>query len=346
MRIAFRVDATTRTGTGHLMRCLTLAHELEKRGADIEFVCRKLVDHLAELILSKSYKLCILPNTESKNVDYCHHADWLEAHWQEDATQTLLKVKGADWLVIDHYAIDEKWESILHPHVDKLMVIDDLADRKHNCDMLLDQNYYIDGETRYENLVDKNCELMLSPKYALLREEFAFARARVERSYKSAARVLIFFGGVDANNDSGKAAEALVDFKGEVVIVAGAANANYALLKKFCADRKNFKLFKTVNSMADLMTKADVAIGGGGSTTWERAALGLPTLAWAIADNQMPILADMEKLGAVKLTSAKGLAKSLKALTRENLKQMSMKGMALCDAEGATRVANKIWSLE
>jgi len=347
MRIAFRVDATARIGTGHLMRCLTLADELAKRGAEIEFICRKMAKDLAEKILSRNHKLYILPATESKNESYCPHYYWLEAHWQEDAAQTLLKVQGADWLIIDHYALDEKWESILHPHLDKMFVIDDLADRKHNCDLLLDQNYYINAEKRYSELVDEKCELLLTPKYALLREEFAFARAKLDRIYnKFPNRVLIFFGGVDANNDTGKALEALKDFEGEVVIVAGVVNTNYAALKKLCTSKKNFRLFKNVDNMAELMSKADVAIGGGGATSWERATLGLPTLAWPIADNQVKILKDLEKFGAVKLTKPENLEKDLNALNKDILWRMSMKAMELCDAEGATRVANKIWSMK
>lgn len=345
MRIAFRTDATTKIGTGHLMRCLTLAHELEKRGAEIEFVCRKLIDSLANIIISNGYKLHILPDGKKSNDDKVKHADWLEGHWQEDATQTLLKVKGANWLVVDHYALDEKWESIVHPHVDKIMVIDDIADRPHNCDLLLDQNYYLDAEKRYAKLVDNKCELLLTPKYALLREEFAYARARLNRDNKLPQRVLISFGGVDANNDTSKAIEALQSFKGEVIVVAGGANQNYAELEKLCAERKNFRLFKTVDNIAELMSKTDIAIGGGGVTSWERASLGLPALAWPIADNQIKILADLEKTGAVKLTTPETLEKDLKTMKTEVIKDMSEKAMQLCDAEGAIRVANKIWSM-
>ena len=343
MKISFRVDATQKIGTGHLMRCLTLAHELAKRGAEIEFICRKLVDHLAELILSKSYKLCIL-HTNSVNEDYCPHATWLEAHWQEDATQTLLKVKGTDWLIVDHYALDEKWESILHPYIDRIMVIDDVADRRHKCDLLLDQNYYTDAATRYADLVDKDCQLLLEPKYALLREEFAFKRASLNRVYKSVDKILLFFGGVDANNDIGKALAGLMNFKGEVIIVAGSANENYPELEQICITKDNFTLLKSTDNMAKLMTQVDLAIGGGGATSWERATLGLPALAWPIADNQVRLLNDLDKYGAIKLTSPEKLEADLNALNSRVLKQMSQKAMQLCDAEGATRVANKLWS--
>lgn len=346
MRIVFRVDASLKIGSGHVVRCLTLAHELAKRGAEVEFVCRKLPGNQCALIQSKKYKLHCLALTNQENDDYCFHADWLEAHWQEDATQTLLYARDADWLIVDHYALDEKWEEIIHPHVGRIMVIDDLADRKHVCDLLLDQNHYNNFDIRYKKLAPDDCQFLLMPKYALLREEFVFAKAKLKRSYDGVKKILIFFGGVDADNHTGKTLKALEDFfKGEITVIAGAANENLAELQDLCKKHKNWRLLKEVGNMAQLMTEADLGIGAGGSTSWERAAMGLPTLAWPIAQNQVKILNDLSEAGMVKLSSPKTLVADIKHMIPPVLREMSAKAMEICDGQGATRVANKIWSL-
>lgn len=345
MKIIFRVDASLEIGTGHVMRCLTLAFELKKRSHQIEFICRAHEGNLCGFIEAKGFKTHILPPAESKNDNYCFHAHWLNCHWQEDAAQTLLIANNADWLIVDHYAIDEKWESMLHPNVNKLMVIDDLADRNHICDVLLDQNYYTDAQSRYKDLVEPQCQLLLSPKFALLREEFLFAKAGLKRNFNMVHKILVFFGGVDANNDTGKAIAAIADFKGEVFVVAGAANINLKSLEEFCAKHLNFKLLKSVSNMAELMANVDLSIGGGGSTSWERAVLGLPALAWPIAENQVRILHDLSQTGAVKITSPEKLAADLKNLTSETLRIMSFKAAGICDGEGTVRVANKLGSM-
>ncbi len=344
MKIVFRVDASLKIGTGHIMRCLTLAQELKKRGANVVFICRSIEGNLHEMVESKGVKVVKLPQSNSVNESYCFHSNWLDAHWQEDATQSLLHIKGADWLIVDHYALDEKWESIIHPHIDKILVIDDLADREHVCDILLDQNYYLNAETRYKHLVNKECQLMLGPKFALLREEFAYARARLKRGFSEIKKIMVFFGGVDANNDAGKAIEAISGFKGEVIIVSGYTNKNLSKLEDFCTEHSNFRLFRSINNMAELMANADLAIGAGGSTSWERAATGLPTLAWPIAENQIHVLYDLSKAGIVKLTSPEKLEDDLILLNGGERMEMSRKGMEICDGEGTVRVANKLWS--
>ncbi len=181
MKIVFRVDASLQIGSGHIMRCLTLADELVRRGADIIFVCRERLGNLINLIEAKRYQVIRLPQAQVEYIattDDLYHAEWLGVSWEQDASDTIavLGDEKPEWLVIDHYAIDRRWEQKLRPHVGKIMVIDDLADRPHDCDLILDQNLYQEMDKRYVNNVPESCQKLFGPKFALLRPEFAAAR--------------------------------------------------------------------------------------------------------------------------------------------------------------------------
>lgn len=178
MEIAFRVDASHQIGTGHLMRCLTLADALKSRGVKTHFVCRHIPDHLIGLLVQKDHSLTRLPEDQRiDTIDAANdltHSHWLGVSQTQDAHGTLqaLNNEDLDWLVVDHYALDFRWESAMRQIAKRIMVIDDIADRSHDCDILLDQNLYADMETRYIGKVPSHCQCLLGPRYALLRDEF------------------------------------------------------------------------------------------------------------------------------------------------------------------------------
>lgn len=208
MKIVFRTDASIQIGTGHVMRCLTLADELTRQGHECRFICREHPGHLGCLVNSKGYDLTLLPppsdqplqQTNSETDDY---ELWLGAPWQEDARQTLDAISSLnpDWLVVDHYALDAHWERTLSSTVDKIMVIDDLANRPHECTLLLDQNL---GRiaSDYDELLPTTCQRLIGPRYALLRPEFAALREQSlkRRGKPELKRILISLGGVDRTN--------------------------------------------------------------------------------------------------------------------------------------------------
>ncbi len=149
MRVVFRADASLNIGSGHVMRCLTLANALRESGASCFFVCREHPGNLLELIREQGFEAIGLPLPKTFESLHGKHsssrltyAGWLGDSWQRDAEQTLAALNGelADWLVVDHYALDSAWEESLRPACRRLLVIDDLADRDHRCDLLLDQN--------------------------------------------------------------------------------------------------------------------------------------------------------------------------------------------------------------
>ena len=292
-------------GTGHIMRCLTLADELRERGVEVYFICRMLPGNLCDLIEQKGYIVYRLPYPGQQPDSVTHHAQLLEANWQADAeeTRTILEKEtgGIDWLIVDHYALDIRWETLMRPHAKKIMVIDDLADRPHDCDLLLDQNLYENMETRYQTLIPGHCLTLLGPGYVLLRPEFKKVRQNLRQRDGTVKRILIFFGGSDLTNETAKALKAVQPInRPEVVIdvVVGSTNLHKEELQKLCSARPNTSFYCQVKNMAELMAVADLAIGAGGTTTWERCFLGLPSITLIVAQNQADIIRAVAAKGA------------------------------------------------
>ncbi len=352
MKIVFRVDASTRMGIGHLMRCLTLAEALRERGAQTQFICREHTGHLIPLLRQKAIPVTVLPSQATGDTppgeDY---AAWLGVTQAEDAGQTIEALKGEkpDWLVVDHYGLDRDWERRLRPYAGKLMVIDDLANRPHECDLLSDQNYSAEGERRYAERVPVHCKRLVGPRYALLRPEYVAYRQTLRPYDREVRRVLVFFGGTDPGNMTGLALAALSnpELRHLMVDVAvGANNPHSEALHQQAARRPNTIIHRSRPSLADLMAQADLAIGAGGATTWERMCLGLPTLVVTIADNQRPAA---EALAAAQLihdvgrsseTSAESLSKAIIGWVSKpsRLTEMSLQNQLLVDGLGASRI--------
>ncbi len=310
MKILIRTDSSVQIGTGHVMRCLTLADELCGRVAEVIFVCREFDVNLCGYIEEKGYIVHRLPVSDApeqgdQNIETgLKHAAWLGADWQTDAGQVEEIIKGfetaPDWLVVDHYAIDERWERYLRPYVKKIMVIDDLADRAHDCDLLLDQNFYDNLESRYDGLVPSRCKKLLGPQYALLRPEFREARKNLRKRDGHVRRIMIFFGGSDPTDETTKALEAICMLNRPdiaVDVVVGSANPNKDKINKLCASITNVTYHCQVSNMAKLMVDADLFIGGGGSTTWEKCCLGLPSLIISTVMNQDAIAVGCDQAG-------------------------------------------------
>lgn len=289
MNIVFRVDASEKIGTGHIMRCLTFADDLKTRGAEATFICRKAQGSFEDVIQKKGHEVRML---EGEN-----------ASWEEDAQQTIAALAGqkACCLIVDHYALDSKWEQKLRSSAAKIMVIDDLADRSHDCDFLLDQNFYFDAERRYENLAPSHCKRFIGPRYALLRPQFREARKYLRPRDGHLHRILVSFGGSDLSNETLKALKALQEFEDLYVeVVVGINSPHRESIEQLCMGIRNFSLHVGIENMAIIMMHADLAIGACGTTTWERCYLGLPSLVVILADNQKESSEALDKLGVVK----------------------------------------------
>lgn len=337
------------------MRCLTLAEEILARGAKVRFLSRELPDHLQALLAEKDIEYVGLSGSDfdHANADLAH-SDWLGASQQTDAEQTKAALSGTRWdcLVVDHYALDHRWESILRDAADKLMVIDDLADRKHNCDLLLDQNLYDDMHRRYDNLLPSHCERLIGPRYALLRHEFRESRGLVASVDERVKKILIYFGGMDAENHTTKAILAVAEAglgQVEVDVVVGATHPELAPIEVLC-EIHGFTCHIQTKRIASLMACADISIGAGGTALWERCAMGLPTIVVCTADNQREQVAFAGLRTLVYLpqfteeTWLSDIAIHLRALANNVVlrRTLSLNGMLAVDGQGTRRVVDKL----
>ncbi|QWV92769.1 UDP-2,4-diacetamido-2,4,6-trideoxy-beta-L-altropyranose hydrolase [Geomonas oryzisoli] len=287
LKVVFRADSSVDLGAGHVMRCLTLAAALRERGCAVSFISRDLPGNISANVEAAGYPVFRIPVEKIPTPDVPFALD-VPADIARTA-EILRQEQDVDWLVIDHYGVDESWETPLRSLVGKIMVIDDVANRRHDCDLLLDQNLYENMESRYDGLVPEHCTKFLGPRYALLRDEFVQARRSLRERDGSVKRILITFGGGDASNETAKALEAWRTVGRDdisVDVVVGGANPHREQLRQLCAGLPNVSFHCNVNNMAQMMAAADLAIGAGGSTTWERCFLGLPSITLIVADNQ------------------------------------------------------------
>lgn len=357
MRIAIRVDASTQIGSGHVVRCATLADCLKARGANVTFLCRELPGHYCDWLESSGHTVRRLPAASERYQELPAngpaHATWLDVPLQQEvseATEALNKAGSFDWLVVDHYALDAAWETAMRSVAKRIMVIDDLADRGHDADVLLDQNLPADP-TRYDGRLPPSCLRLIGPSFALLRSEFARLRASLPQREGRVRRLLVFLGGGDARNVTGKvlnavAAAGLEDVAVDVVL--GQNSPHLESVQERCRALPQCEMHIQTGNMAGLMAMADLMIGGAGSTTLERFSLGLPALILSIAANQKSIareaarcraavyLGDDENLTEDQITSA------LRRLTSRPhfLRHMGSRALAIVDGIGAERVAS------
>ncbi len=273
LRFAFRVDASLQIGSGHVMRCLTLADALRERGGICHFYCLPQPGDRIAQILSRGYPVTQVGLSQDLPCDF-----------------------QVDWLITDHYQLDAAWEA--RQTAVHRMVIDDLADRSHYCDLLLDQNLRTDAASRYRSLVPLHCRLFLGPSHALLRPDFAVKPQRVRNG--NVRHVFVYFGGNDCDNQVGLALKALESFpKLSATVVLGSDHPHREAL---LAEERTSGVVVTeiCSDMAAAMVCADIALGACGITAWERCALGLPTLVCVTADNQREDADNLHRLGAVE----------------------------------------------
>jgi UDP-2,4-diacetamido-2,4,6-trideoxy-beta-L-altropyranose hydrolase len=307
--IVFRTDASTWIGTGHVMRCLTLADALRERGAQCTFICRPHTGHLMALVTQRGHhtlSLTAADNVEQPCPTQPPHASWLGTDWKKDA-QECVRVLGnefADWLIVDHYALDQRWEKTMRTACKRLMVIDDLADRPHDCDLLLDQNPARTAED-YIGLLTPHSLTFIGPQFALLRPEFARLRdySLSRRVRPQLKRLLVSMGGVDQDNVTGGVLGALQGCKLPHDLIITVVMGPYAPwldeVKKQAARMPTpVQVLTSVNNMAQLMADSDLAIGAAGGTAWERCCLGLPSIIFVLADNQQAGAHFLENAGA------------------------------------------------
>ena len=355
LNLVFRVDASSTIGAGHLMRCLTLAAALKSAGAHIDFICRDLPGNYACWLRQRDYRVFLLPAASQPLQDgENEYLRWLSVPMETEIAQcksVLDSLPKPDWIVVDHYALDRKWEAAVRPENAFLMAIDDLANRTHDCQFLLDQNHYPNPAQRYRDRAP-GAALLLGPEYALLRPEFRAKRPMVARRTGKVHRLLVFLGGSDNANVTPTALRALtrLNYRSiDVEVVVGQANPHLEEVRAQCR-LAGAKLLTQVDDMAERMAMADLAIGATGVATWERASVGLPALAISVSDNQREIARYADQLGILRwLGDASTVHEQdwVDALqwafsNGEALREQSVNGMQVVDGLGTTRVVERM----
>ncbi|MGC8697050.1 MAG: UDP-2,4-diacetamido-2,4,6-trideoxy-beta-L-altropyranose hydrolase [Halothiobacillus sp.] len=356
--VVFRVDASLAIGTGHVMRCLTLAQELAAHGAHCRFICRAHAGHLIDRIQAQGFDVAVLPagvKTESSLEDQPPHASWLGCGWREDAAQTraILAKRPPDWLIVDHYALDARWEQAVAGVANQLWVIDDLADRAHAACGLVDTSLHRVAAD-YAPWISRPYTGLFGSDYALLRPEFLAWR---ERSLQRRAahwaihRIQITMGGVDLPNATGAVLAALcacpLADDCEIDVVMGAAAPHLSAVRAQAAALPwHTRVHTNIANMAELMAMSDVAIGAAGSTSWERCCLGLPSILVILAANQVAGGLALEQAGAARVIAhPDAIAAELPRLLAEvaaHLPEVSRQAAQITDGLGAVRVARAL----
>lgn len=324
----FRTEASSSIGSGHVMRCLTLADGLKARGWHCVFASAK--DTM------KTVPMLVVSGFDMIDPDKIAHIK-------------------PDLLIVDHYGLDSKYEAAARAWAKKIAVLDDLADRPHDCDLLIDQTYGRSADD-YRKLTPIGCRILAGTDYTLLRPQFAKARAEAEeRRFEdnSVRRILVAVGSTNYNNIVTKLLEGLVlvtcgGLQIDVVLSSGAENladVSRAISALNSKGLHSATLHLDVQDMASLMLAADIAIGAGGTTTWERCCLGLPTLMVELADNQIPTIQALTEAGAIipmgraqTLDSEDIAGHVQKAVTSPDLlKNLSRASFKICDGIGLER---------
>ncbi|MRR56897.1 MAG: UDP-2,4-diacetamido-2,4,6-trideoxy-beta-L-altropyranose hydrolase [Deltaproteobacteria bacterium] len=349
LRIAIRTDASVEIGGGHVMRCLALAHALRRTGAEICFYTQDAIGNLNSVIASQGFPVSVIKLSDGADST----TEMLDARASIAAIQAA---QGrADWLVVDHYGLGATWERSLRIVADQILAIDDIADRSHDCDVLLDQNYVANYQSRYENLVANSCRLLLGPSYCLLREEFSRVSRRDRSEAASVSRVLVSFGGSDPVNLTALFVRAFKQgnyLNISLDVVIGIGNPHRQEIEALCVGLPQVTLHIQSDSMAELMKKADLAFGAGGSTNWERLCSGVPSVIVTTANNQIALAEALANDGyVIYLGRAEDLTEldfqsALGFLTANSrlLNSMARRGEVLVDGHGALRVARTIIS--
>ena len=300
-----RADASHVIGHGHIMRCLTLAESLQSH-AVITFICAELNGHLIDLVKQRGYEVIILKVSKildsseigDQATPYSHWLPWSENTDASLTTNAILanqqgKRQPLDWLIIDHYALSKSWELKLNKYSNKIMVIDDLTIRQHHCDLFLNQTP-VQVNIEQSDIVPTDCCSLIGCQYALLRSEFRRWQNGVPKrraGLNSVKNILIAPGGVDNQNITLQLLKLIeeigVDELIEIDVVLGSDAPHLATLQEYTGERtRNIQIHSGINNIDEYMWQADIAIGAAGGTSWERCAMGLPTLLIVYAENQ------------------------------------------------------------
>lgn len=368
--VAIRVDSSLQIGTGHVFRCLALARKLRCNGYQVFFICRELPGNLIKLIVAQGFRvipLSYVPSTLNDN-NHCPYGHWLAVDYDLEIAQSQTAVDNylseqgfvsLDWMIVDHYGLEARWHELLKRQCRRIMQIDDLADRPFSCDLLLDQNFYLNMEHRYSSLCPQTTVKLLGPEYALLSDAFLALRRQLAsfQHRRANGQVLFFFGGIDRDNETLKALKGVAPLlqnycvKGQVIL--GEHNPHRHEVVDYCQDYSRLEMAIQVDDMAMRMSNSFIYIGAVGATVWERCTLGLPAITSTVAANQQPLASSLSQidahlcLGSQQETTSADYRIAFEALMSDpkRLEEQAQRVALLTDGLGSQRVLDTMESL-
>ncbi|MEG3179099.1 UDP-2,4-diacetamido-2,4,6-trideoxy-beta-L-altropyranose hydrolase [Sphingomonas sp. LT1P40] len=353
MKIAIRVDASRAIGTGHVRRMIALAEALRTCGAQVRFVTRDLGLDVAGMLAEAGFECALLPKPAGMPFESdVPHGQWAEVDQGSDAADTLIALAAnTEWVVVDHYGFDARWHRAVGQGAGcRIAVIDDLADRSIDADVVIDHNFAPDHRAKYAGRIERRASILGGPRFALLGP--AYADAPRHEPAAQVGSVGIFLGGVDQDNLSATALEAvdLAGFVGPVEIVSTTANPNLAALRVTAAKRPGTTVATDLPDLAAFFARHDIQIGAGGGATWERCCIGAPTLLLVVADNQLAVAPALRNAGVVatpdpiRALDPAAIAAALGPLLDDTQRRQSLseRSRALVDGRGARRVALRL----
>lgn len=333
--VLFRADASLLIGSGHIMRCLTLADALRSQGARCIFLSRAGNGDMITFVRDSGFRVVALSDEQED--------EFLEQVVQREGIHSKRVV-----LVIDHYGKDEVYETRLRRSFDTILVIDDLEDRRHNCDFLLDQNFSLRSD-RYAGLIPPHCRCLLGPQFALLRPEFRLAREKRKQPDSQnldSRNVMIFFGGTDPANVTAQALSLLKESGRDYAprVVVGSGHPGIPQIKEQLKAFPAATLLVQTAHIADIMLACSWYLGAGGSITWERMCLGLSGFVVPVADNQMAFSRDLADAGYQYTVSLLELKEALfQEIPIIRVAEMGQASQKLVDGMGVDRVIQEVF---
>lgn len=353
MKVFLRTDSSLSIGSGHIIRCINLAKALRQIGAQCFFISKNHRGHILEKIAQEGFSAKIISVADEPSGYIQDEKSWLNGSQQDDAEQFIALATqqdgNPDIIVVDHYSLDSEWEAIVKARFPEawLVVIDDLCNRPHRSDLLIDQTYQRNAQ-EYASLNENNGRILAGAKFALLNPIFSQLRNQsIDRkaSVVIPKTLMLTMGGVDAHNVTGKVLECLeqlvIEYIEKITVILGSTCPHRAEIHALAEKSKyNVDVLTNVSNMAELMLEHDIAIGAMGGTTWERCAMGLPAVNVTIADNQSTIAHNLSKAGAIVLhadeISSDTLSYALRHLIGQ-YQQQRILAMGICDGQGIFR---------
>lgn len=356
--ILIRVDSSFTIGSGHVYRCLALATELTRHQRVVIFACKPFNGHFMDVIKQHGFSVWEMTLPSSHDTSIADYDDWLQGTQQDDATQFLaiihqLSNKGHDieWIVVDHYGLDHRWESQVATHKRQLLVIDDLVNRNHHSALLLDQTF-MRTASDYRHLTDENCQILAGLDYCLLRDEFSSPKQH-RQEVKNTITLGVYMGASDVANVTKTVFQRLLDYTEAEFSISIVVGANYQYLGELVAiqekTERQVEISRAPVDMVSFNLKCDLVFGAGGTSTWERCALATPSVLVCLADNQQHIVSIMsQQQFSYKLDDIhdhQEFQSLISSIDWKNLADLGARCQKLVDGMGCQRVVQAMLGL-